>query len=77
MIDLKLIDDEEADKVFQYISREYPVVTWESCEKFVGMLVLLYPEKNYDKIIPNMCTEEEKNSTKVMSFLKGLIKIKE
>ena len=80
IVKLGLVGDCEAEQVFQYVCREYPEPTEESCEKLVGMLALLFPDLDYTGLVEELFPDDEDNPTRrerAMGFIKGLIKIKE
>jgi hypothetical protein len=64
------------DSIFQYINREFSVPDDESCQKFLGMLSIIYPDLDYDKVSKELFSDTEDNPTrteKIMSFIKRMV----
>jgi hypothetical protein len=73
---LGLLEDEDADAIFQYCINEYPLATDDDCHRMLGMLSLIFPDKDYDKLVTDIFPDDETNPTrkeKFISFMKSLI----
>jgi hypothetical protein len=72
---LDLLDNEEATGIFQHCTKLYPAATDDDCRRMIGMLALLFPEKDYTKLVNHIfldkCNLTRKE--KFINFMKNLI----
>lgn len=74
---LNLTENEESSKIFQYVIKEYPECTEESCQKLLGMLALVLPNLDYDSLVTELFPNNDENPTRrerFVNFMKSLIK---
>lgn len=76
ILKLGLVENEEADRIFQHIVKLYPECTEESCQKLLGMLALVLPDLDYDKVVAEIFPDSNERPSKYrlfLEFLKGII----
>lgn len=73
LIKAGLKDNEEAENVMAFVESAYPEMTEEVLERYIGMLNMLYPLKNYFALIREYCPSSLKNDATYQKTAASLI----